>query len=98
MTQTIKTIKLNPHDVIVIFKSARALNRRFFGIYILGFIPSVTNNLEISFGDSNFTQCFTLTPDCNYFESKGKNIFQGSILIRNINNITYWINATEILE
>jgi len=99
MVQTIKTITLKPHNVIVIFESVRILKRCFFGIYALDFTPSIIDYLDISFVDSVFTQRFTLSPICKRFESSGKNIFQGNILIRNTSNEnTHDICATEILE
>ena len=99
MVQTIKTITLKPHNVIVIFESVRILKRCFFGIYALDFTPSIIDYLDISFGDSVFTQRFTLSPICKRFESSGKNIFQGSILVRNTSGDTaHLISATEILK
>ena len=99
MTQTIKTITLKPHNVIVIFESVRILKRCFFGIYALSFTQSTVDYLDISFGDIAFTQRFTLSPNCKRFESSGKNIFQGNILIRNTSNEnTHDVCATEILE
>jgi len=99
MTQTIKTITLIPHEVTIVFESTSVLKRYFFGIYALDLTPSLMNFLDISFGDINFTHHFTLSPYCKYFESNGKNIFQGNILIRNTStDIIHQISTTEILE
>ena len=99
MTQLIKSLLLLPHKNIVVFESTHRLKRCFLGIYALDLIPSVMNYLNISFGDNNFTQHFTLSPYCKYFESNGKSIFQGDILVRNTSGDTpHLISATEILE
>ena len=99
MTQNVKTITLLPHNVIILFEGVSVLKRCFLGIYTLDLTPSVTNYINISFGDINFTHYFTLSPYCKYFESKGKGIFQGNILIRNTSmNLHHLISATEILK
>ena len=99
MTQTVKTIYLTPHQSVVVFNSTHRLKRCFFGIYALDLIPSMMRYLNISFGDINFTYHFTLSPYCKYFESNGKSIFQGDILVRNTSGDTpHLISATEILE
>ena len=99
MTQNVKTITLLPHNVIILFERVSVLKRCFLGIYTLDLTSSVTNYINISFGDINFTHYFTLTPYCKYFECKGKSIFQGNILIRNTStNTIYDISAIEILE
>ena len=99
MTQLIKSLLLLPHKNIVVFESTHRLKRCFLGIYALDLIPSVMNYLNISFGDNNFTQHFTLSPYCKYFECKGKNIFQGNILVRSTaDNVPHRITATEILK
>ena len=99
MTQLIKTIMLSPHNNIILFESVSVLKRCFLGIYALDLIPSVMNYIDISFGNINFTQRFTLSPYCKYFECKGKSIFQGNILVRNTSsNTAHLITATEILE
>ena len=98
MTQLIKTLMISPHNNIVVFESVSVLKRCFLGIYALDLIPSMINYINISFGDINFTQHFTLSPYSTYFESNGKSIFQGNILARNTSNTTHWISATEILE
>ena len=99
MTQLIKSLLLLPHENIVVFESTHVLKRCFLGIYALDLIPSVMNYINISFGDINFTQHFTLSPYCRYFESKGKSIFQGDILVRNTSDdLHHFISATEILE
>jgi len=99
MTQRVKTVTLLPHNVIILFEGASVLKRCFLGIYALNLIPSVMNYIDISFGNINFTQRFTLSPYCKYFECKGKSIFQGNILIRNTSTSAICdISATEILE
>jgi len=99
MTQTVKTIYLTPHQSVVVFNSTHRLKRCFFGIYALDLIPSMMRYLNISFGDINYIYHFTLSPYCKYFESKGKNIFQGNILVKNTSiDTNHLISATEILE
>ena len=99
MTQLIKSLLLLPHENIVVFESTHVLKRCFLGIYALDLIPSVMNYINISLGDINFTQHFTLSPYCKYFECNGKNIFQGNILVRNTStNLAHKIDAIEILE
>jgi len=99
MTQLVKTVMLSPHNNIILFESVSVLKRCFLGIYALDLIPSVMNYINISLGDINFTQHFTLSPYCKYFECKGKSIFQGNILVRNTStNAIYDISAIEILE
>ena len=99
MTQAVKTLMISPSDSIVVFESVSVLKRCFFGIYALDLKPSVMNYINISFGDINFTHHFTLSPYCKYFESNGKNIFQGSILVRNTaSDAAHLISATEILK
>jgi len=99
MTQLIKSLLLLPHENIVVFESTHVLKRCFLGIYALDLIPSVMNYINISFGDINFTQHFTLSPYCKHFECKGKNIFQGNILVRSTaDDISHRITATEILK
>ena len=100
MTQIVKTLRLSPHsNEIMLFEGANVLKRCFLGVYALDLIPSVMNYINISFGDINFTYHFTLSPYCKYFESSGKSIFQGNILVRNTSgNLYHIITATEILE
>jgi len=99
MTQVVKTLMLSPYNNIILFESVSVLKRCFLGIYALDLIPSVMNYINISLGDSNFTQHFTLSPFCKYFECSGKSIFQGNILVRNTSGDTpHLISATEILE
>jgi len=99
MTQLVKTVMLSPHNNIILFESVSVLKRCFLGIYALDLTPSVMNYINISFGDINFTHHFTLSPYCKYFESKGKGIFQGNILVRNTSiNLHHTISATEILK
>jgi len=99
MTQTVKTIFLLPRESVVVFDSAHASKRCFLGIYALDLIPSVINYINISFGDSNFTHHFTLSPYCKFFEVNGECIFQGNILVRNTSvDTSHLISATEILE
>ena len=99
MTQLVKTLSLSPYNKIILFESVSVLKRCFLGIYALDLIPSVMNYINISFGDINFTHHFTLSPYCKYFESKGKGIFQGNILVRNTSiNLHHTISATEILK
>jgi len=98
MTQLVKTVMLSPHNNIILFESVTVLKRCFLGIYALDLIPSVMHYINISFGDINFTHHFTLSPYSIYFESNGKSIFQGNILVRNTSNTNHWISATEILE
>ena len=100
MTQIVKTLRLSPHsNEIMLFEGANVLKRCFLGVYALDLIPSVMNYINISFGDINFTYHFTLSPYCKYFESNGKSIFQGNILVRNTSIDTpHLISATEILE
>ena len=99
MTQLVKTVMLSPHSNIILFEGVSVLKRCFLGIYALDLTPSVMNYINISFGDINFTHHFTLSPYCRYFESKGKSIFQGDILVRNTSDdLHHFISATEILE
>ena len=99
MTQLIKTMMLSPHNNSILFESVSELKRCFLGIYALDLIPSVMHYINISFGDINFTQHFTLSPYCKHFECKGKNIFQGNILVRSTaDDISHRITATEILK
>ena len=99
MTQLVKTVMLSPHSNIILFEGVSVLKRCFLGIYTLDLTPSVTNYINISFGDINFTHYFTLSPYCKYFKIKGKGIFQGNILVRNTStNAIYDISAIEILE
>ena len=99
MTQVVKTLMLSPYNSIILFESVSVLKRCFLGIYTLNLIPSIMNYIDISFGDINFTQRFTLSPYCKYFECKGKSIFQGNILVKNTSIDTpHLISATEILE
>ena len=99
MTQVVKTLTLQPHNIFVLFESVSVLKRCFLGIYALDLTPSVMNYINISFGDINFTHHFTLSPYCKYFECTGKSIFQGNILVRNTSNdLHHFISATEILE
>ena len=99
MTQLVKTLMLSPHGNITLFESVSVLKRCFLGIYALDLIPSVMNYINISLGDINFTQHFTLSPYCKYFECNGKNIFQGNILVRSTaDDISHRITATEILK
>ena len=99
MTQLVKTLMISPLDSIILFDSVSVLKRCFLGIYALDLIPSDMNYINISLGDINFTRHFTLSPYCKYFECKGKNIFQGNILVRNTStNSAHKIGAIEILE
>ena len=99
MTQTVKTMFLTPGESVVVFNSADTSRRCFLGIYALDLTPSVMRYLNISFGDINFTYHFTLSPYCKYFECRGKNIFQGNILVRNTSiDTNHLISATEILK
>ena len=99
MTQLVKTLSLSPYNKIILFESVSVLKRCFLGIYALDLIPSVMHYINISFGDINFTQHFTLSPYCKHFECKGKNIFQGNILVRSTaDDISHRITATEILK
>ena len=99
MTQLVKTVMISPLDNIILFDSVSVLKRCFLGIYALDLTPSVMDYINISLGDINFTHHFTLSPYCQYFECKGKTIFQGNILVRNTSdNLHHFISATEILE
>ena len=99
MTQLVKTLSLSPYNKIILFESVSVLKRCFLGIYALDLIPSVMEYINISLGDINFTQHFTLSPYCKYFECKGKNIFQGNILVRSTSDdMPHRITATEILK
>ena len=99
MTQLVKTVMLLPHSNIILFEGVSVLKRCFLGIYTLDLTPSVTNYINISFGDINFTHYFTLSPYCKYFKIKGKGIFQGNILVRNTSaNLNHFISAIEILK
>ena len=99
MAQTIKTITISPQEDIVVFNSINVLKRCFLGIYAVNLTTSVLDYIQISFADANFTNYFTLSPYHLFFECKGKNVFQGTILIRNTSAATsYTISATEILE
>jgi len=99
MTQLVKTVMISPLNSIILFDSVSVLKRCFLGIYALDLTPSVMDYINISLGDINFTHHFTLSPYCRYFESKGKSIFQGNILVRNTSGTLYHIiTATEILE
>ena len=99
MTQLVKTVMISPLDNIILFERVSVLKRCFLGIYAIDLIPSDMNYIDISLGDINFTRCFTLSPYWKCFESKGKSIFQGNILVRNTSsNLAHLITATEILE
>ena len=99
MTQVVKTLMLSPYNSIILFESVSVLKRCFLGIYAIDLIPSDMNYIDISLGDINFTRCFTLSPHWKCFESNGKSIFQGNILVRNTStNAIYDISAIEILE
>ena len=98
MTHIVKTLMISPYDKIMLFESVSVLKRCFLGIYALDLIPSVMDYINISFGDINFTQHFTLSPYCKYFECNGKSIYQGNILVKNTASNTHIITATEILE
>ena len=98
MTQLVKTVMLSPHSNIILFEGVSVLKRCFLGIYTLDLTPSVTNYINISFGDINFTHHFTLSPYCKYFECNGKSIYQGNILVKNTGTKAHIITATEILE
>ncbi|NCQ52488.1 hypothetical protein GW796_11545 [archaeon] len=99
MTQTIKTITITPHTDIVVFDAVNVLKRCFFGIYALNLTTSILDYLKISFADTSFTNSFTLSPYHLFFECDGKNVFQGTVLIRNTSAVTaYTISTTEILE
>ena len=99
MTQLVKTVMILPHDIVILFESVSVLKRCFLGIYAIDLIPSDMNYIDISLGDSSFTHCFTLSPYWKCFESNGKNIFQGNILVRNTStNSAHKIGAIEILE
>ena len=99
MVQTVKTIVIPPQNDVVFFESVNILKRCFFGIYIVNFTPSDYDFILISLGDSSFTNVFTLSQYKLFFESGGKNVYQGSILVKN-NSVskTYRLAATEILE
>jgi len=99
MAQTIKTITISSQEDIVVFNEVNVLKRCFLGIYAVNLTTSVLDYIQISFADTNFTNYFTLSPYQLFFECKGKNVFQGTILIRNTSAATsYTISATEILE
>ena len=99
MTQLIKSLLLLPHENIVVFENAHILKRCFFGIYALNLTTSILDYLKISFADTSFTNSFTLSPYHLFFECDGKNVFQGTVLIRNTSAVTaYTISTTEILE
>ena len=99
MTQTIKTIIIPPQEDIVVFNAVNVLKRCFLGIYVVKLTMPGSNYIQISFADANFRDYFTFSHRNIFFECKGKNIFQGSILARNTaTEESDIISATEILE
>ena len=99
MVQIVKTIEIPAGGDVVAFESVNILKRCFFGIYAIDLTTSVLDFILISFGDSSFTSVFTLSPYKLFLESSGKNVYQGSILVKN-NSLatTYRLTTTEILE
>ena len=99
MVQTVKTILIPPEGDAVFFESVNILKRCFFGIYIANLSTLPVDFVLISLGDSSFTNVFTLSQYKLFFESGGKNIYQGSILVKNNSVLkTYRLTGTEILE
>ena len=99
MVQRVKTILISPGDDAVFFESVNILKRCFFGIYIANLSEVSSGFILISLGDSSFTTVFTLSYHKLFFECSGKNIYQGSILVKNNSDSkTYRLTGTEILE
>jgi len=99
MVQTVKTIVLSPGDVAVFFESVNILKRCFFGIYTVNLSAPYLGFILISLGDDSFTNVFTLSYYKLFFEIGGKNIYQGTILVKNTSvSNTYRVTGTEILE
>ena len=99
MVQTVKTIIIPPEGDAVFFESVNILKRCFFGIYIANLSTLPVGFVLISLGDSSFTNVFTLSSYKLFFECGGKNIYQGSILVKNDSlSKTYRLTGTEILE
>ena len=99
MVQRVKTILISPGDDAVFFESVNVLKRCFFGIYIANLSEVSSGFILISLGDSSFTTVFTLSSYKLFFECDGKNIYQGSILVKNDSlSKTYRLTGTEILE
>jgi len=99
MVQTVKTIIIPPEGDAVFFESVNILKRCFFGIYIANLSTLPVGFVLISLGDSSFTNVFTLSSYKLFLECGGKNIYQGSILVKNNSDSkTYRLTGTEILE
>ena len=99
MVQTVKTIIIPPEGDAVFFESVNILKRCFFGIYIANLSTLPVGFVLISLGDSSFTNVFTLSYYKLFFEIGGKNIYQGTILVKNTSvSNTYRVTGTEILE
>ena len=97
MVQTVRTVRLIPEEKIILFEKPCVLHRVFFSIRQIsgssGWAPSV-----ISFDDPQFLSHYEITAGANFFESKGKDIFQGDIWLRNDAVEFQYYTSTEILH
>ena len=97
MVQTVRTVRLIPAEKTILFEKPHVLQRVFFSVrQISG--SSVWAPSAISLGDPQFSSHYWITAMSNYFEVKGKDIFQGDIWIRNDAPDFQYYASTEILH
>ena len=97
MVQTVRTVRLVRTEKIILFEKPHVLRRVFFSVRQVSgsnnWAPSV-----ISLGDPQFLSYYEITAAANYFEAKGKDIFQGDIWLRNDATEYQYYTSTEILH
>ena len=97
MVQTVRTVRLISGEKIIVFEKPHVLRRVFFSIRQI----SGNNNWApsaISLGDPQFLSYYEITAVSNYFQAKGKDIFQGDIWLRNDAAEFQYYASTEILH
>ena len=97
MVQNIRTLVLPAGKKTIIFEKPRALCRVFFSIHVMTAI-SEWRETQISFDDPRFLSFYMINGPEKYFESKGVDVFQGNIWLRNVSDYTLTYALSEILH
>ena len=97
MVQTVCTISVLAGEKKIILERPRRLRRIFFSIKIIA-PPEPMCKTMLSFDDPRFTFYYILAGAMKYFESKGADIFQGDIWIKNVSGGDLEYSSSEILR
>jgi len=96
MVQTVRSFLIPAGHKLLVIEKPLVLCRIFFSVCV--FAPQTSwYESQISLGDPGFLFNYVMGGPVNYFEARGKGIFQGDIWVRNVSSIDLLYAFTEIL-